>query len=268
VKSVAQLIAILTAAVSLNAHGQDRTPSTIATNRDLSGTAIRLNLPAEGAPFSISWTRDGVVFAHRTLFSRKGSHLYEMRDMKEWRGVARSVQVSVVPLSPAEFIHPSLMDEIRLFLTPEPWVLSTIVYLYGHTLFGWRWEWWLALLLVLLVIALRAFGKKWCISFVVAYVVVLVLADIRNSWDHSAIVETSPDNVVLSQIRTVEFACQAAGKTIGDGSWSSEGVSGTEANMVLYNLAEHSYSGGKLRNWNHYIFGNDSNGYFLRKERP
>lgn len=267
-KSIGQLIAILAAAASLNARGQDQTLFTVARNRDLSGTVIRLNLPAEGEPFYISWTPDGVSFAQRTLSSRKGSHLYEMRDMKAWAGVARAVQLSITPLSPAEFVHPSLTDEGRLFLTPEPWTLSTVVHLYGHTLCGWRWEWCLALFLVFLAVVMRAFGKRWGKSFVVAYVVVLVLADIRNAWDHFAIIETSRHNIILAQVRSLESTCRAAEKTIGTGSWTSEGVSGAEANMVLYNLAEHQHVTGKTREGNHYVFGSDAGGYFLRKESP
>jgi hypothetical protein len=214
----------------------------VARNTMITGKVVRLNLPVEGITFRIHWiTEDNKRFAI-THFARKGTHIYEMRNHRAWRGKAKLVSVTKIRILSGELITPVWKDEIDMFLSPEQWVASTINGFYGHTLFGVSWNIILLILMLCFTIILFFFKfKKFAIIFLLSFVFTWGIMDIRTMFDHVAIISGINENQSMLMIKHLRTKSDTFADIIAQQKWTHNVSTWPHTSVIKYSLAEHKY---------------------------
>lgn len=205
------------------------------------GKVLKLDLPAEGRSFGVIWTAPGKKKWSKVLVSRKGPHLYEMRDHPDWRGTVKGIYITGFENPPWDLVVPSFEDEKNIFLTPQLLRPATINFLKGHSLIGWKWDTILLLLAFGIAVVIMAYKRNITLSLLLAFVASWALMDFRTMYDHLRIAQTIEDNNSIKQFIKIKDSSRRVEPQIGEKSWARGRMRWPAQVIIPYELADKKY---------------------------
>jgi hypothetical protein len=229
----------------MSAHAQELKP--LATDFLADDKVIELDvpLPADGMRFLIVWLTPEGEYKRTSRVARAGTHAYEMRHLPEWEGQLRAVAISLQEI-PGRLKTPGFFDEIDMFLEPERITPSAVNLALGHSLFGYRWNTVLLLILALSAAGAAVLGKTpFTVSLVMGFVLAWGVMDLRSIYDHAVVVyKMEKHQQGMIPLKEVGVFADQASAVIGRGSWGHAPLDPVIASFLIYRLAEQEYVGG------------------------
>jgi hypothetical protein len=255
--SVALALIGLTAASSATATAKESAArGVLARNVLITDQVVELSADLDGKSFRVVFVdmqnNKGAV----DFVSRAGRHAYDPRVDSAWGGELAVVAVQGLPTAAqgsTRLKHPTLADEIDLFLAPEVITASSPNALRSTTLFGWRWNHVLLLLFPFLLWPIWRYGFRldgessdarprpsrvlWA-----GFVCLWCLMDARSVYDRVYVMRHSDVNHHIEFMEQLYTWYDHVGRQLDGKSWTDRGNDGTFLTLVrLYALADHPF---------------------------
>lgn len=255
---VALAVTCSTAGLSANAK-ESAAPRVLARNVLITDQVVELSADQDGEFFRVVFVdmqnnKRGIDFV-----SRAGRHAYDPRVDSAWDGEMSVVAVRGRPTAGQANVrlkHPTLADEIDLFLAPEIILATSPNALRSTTLFGWRWHHALLLLLPFLLWPIWRYGYRLVgepshtrpqpsLLLWTGFVCLWCLMDARSVYDRAYVMRSSEVNHHIQYMEQFYTWYDRIGQHLDGRSWTDAGSDGTFSTLVRrYALADHPFLSG------------------------
>ena len=228
-------------------HAQINVSNILAQNVNADGAVVEIDLPMNldtSIYIIIVWeTADGKQ-TYVAQIAKGGKQIYDIRNHPLWQGQLKVVAINVNQV--VGTVRPAtILDEINIFLNPEPMIPATINMLVPNTLFTWSWD---KILIGLLGISALLFYLKLkrgvVVALVLGFVVTWGVMDVRKMYDHWKIAEKmeSQKLTVPKVLHDLKIFLDEAVKIIDDKTWKTEGLGVLHLHLAEYTLAARKYA--------------------------
>jgi hypothetical protein len=228
-------------------------PVRIAGDVVLDGTVLAVEPPMAGMRFFVTWETPDRIRYQTLEITHGGDAPYDMRKYPVWKGKADAVYLEGLGKVPASVRKPGLAEEWGIFMAPEPWIMSTVNALHGHTLLSVPWEVILAVVFFLSAAVFFSFNRRLALSVTLGFLAAWSLLYVRTVADEAGFLRYAGNNQPLLVIgKTGEWFAGTVAERIRGGKWSAGELSDFRGNIARYELAEVPFSAGpegKDRSW-------------------
>jgi hypothetical protein len=196
---------------------------------------------------TVCFDKEGTIL--KDLWLRAGNHAYEIRDLKEWNGIAPMMILVQGKKIKCDAIIPNLGDELDIFLAPQPFAPEAANVLEKHTLFKSSWDTWILLFFILTSISLYFVLRKPFVRVLfLTFCIALAPVDLRTAYDHIRLVQTMQKNE--NWISGIQGHLREITNTMGDKAWTRDGSWDNNPPSLFrpllhYELAEKTYVASK-----------------------
>jgi len=219
-------------------------PIPIASNVYLDGKILVVDAPgSRGVKFSVLWKSwNGPTYSVPDI-SRGKNSLYDMRKIPSWSGKAELVAIDGVRPLGVSIKVPDFMDEIKIFLSSEPWTPRSVNFLFGHSLFTLGWEKFLLLIFFLSTVIILSLKRRFYISLTLGFLVAWSFMSARTLWDDLGFLRHADETrsvVITNNVK--KNVATIATDFIKEGKWSAGELLGYLKIITYYELAEIPFS--------------------------
>lgn len=244
------LTVLLFGAGALPGHAQ---PVRIANDVVLDGNVLDIEAPLAGTRFFVYWESPDRI-RYRTLeITHGGSAPYDMRKYPVWKDKASAVFLEGLGEVRTSIRKPDLAEEWGIFMAPEPWTMSTVNALLGHTLFSFPWENLLALVFLISTAVFFSFHRRWFLSVILGFLVAWSFLYVTTVADEAGFLRyAGKTRPVLLIGKTKEWFAGTVADRVKGGKWSGGQLSDFRGYIARYELAEVPFSAapdGTDRSW-------------------
>ena len=223
--------------------GAEATPNrTLIKGRiPIQGKVLQLGLPQDDVSFEVLWVgEDGNQWVKK-LISKMGTHLFEMRDHPEWKGIAKGIIITQFQGIAVALKEPSLKDEFAIFLTPERLYVSTVNILRGYTFMGWAWQTCLLFSLLVFMAIVYFFKRNLSVALLLGFGITLVGVDLRSAYDHFSILKNIEDDGYVKLIKDVKEWTEINSNEWNLETWTHRKLEGRFNMFIPYYLQEFKF---------------------------